>query len=58
MQWSNVKTFEFVCFCETNFNVSTIFSELKKYKKYVLFMKVYVPMERSILFLTKYAIIM
>ena len=59
MQWSHVKTFEFVCYCfEINFDVFTIFSELSGLKGNVLFMKTYIPMKGSILSLTKYAIFM
>ena len=42
----NRKIIKGVCFCETNFDVFTIFS--------VLFMEIYTPMETSDLFLTKY----
>ena len=58
MHWSQVKTFEFVCycfyclmsifflfclyFCKTNFDVFTIFSELSGLKGNVLFMEIYI----------------
>ena len=74
MQWFHVKTFEFVCycfycltsifffflfcFCKTNFDVFTIFSELSGLKGNVLFMKIYTSMKSSILSLTKNAIFM
>ena len=45
-------------FCETNFDVFTIFSELSGLKGNVLFMEIYIPMKSSILSLTKYAIFM
>ena len=58
MQWFHVKTFEFVCycfycltsiffvffcFCKTNFDVFTIFSELSGLKGNVIFMDVCIP---------------
>ena len=72
MQWSHIKTFEFVCycfycsttifvlfcFCETRFDVFNIFSELSGLKGNILFMEIYIPMESSIISLTKYAIFM
>ena len=69
IQWSHVKTFEFVfdcfycltsiflfCFCETNFDVFTVFSELSGLKRNILFLEIYIPIKSSILSLTKYAI--
>ena len=72
MQWfQNVKTFVFVCycfycltsiffvlfcFCETNFDVFTVFSELSGLKRNILFLEIYIPIKSSILSLTKYAI--
>ena len=55
MQWSHVKTFEFVCycfycstsifvlfcFCETNFDVFTILSKFSGLKRMILFMDIY-----------------
>ena len=66
MQWSHVKTFEFVCycfycltsifvlfcFCETN----VIFSERFGLEGNLLFMVIYIPMKSSILSLEKNAI--
>ena len=63
MQWSHVKTFEFVCycfycltsifvlfrFCETN----VIFSERFGLEGNLLFMVIYIPMKSSILSLEK-----
>ena len=46
------------CFCVTNFDVFTIFSELSGLKRNVPYMEIYIPMKRSILSLTKYAIFM
>ena len=42
------------CFCETNFDVFTVFSELSVLKRNVLFMEIYTSMKSSILSLTKY----
>ena len=62
IQWFHVKTFEFACycfncltliffvlfcFCKTNFDVLTIFSELSGLKGNVLFMEIYTPMKSS-----------
>ena len=48
--------FVLFCFCETSFDVFTIFSELSRLKRNVLFMEIYIPMKSSILCVTKYAI--
>ena len=48
--------FVLFCFCETSFDVFTIFSELSRLKWNVLFMEIYIPMKSSIISLTKYAI--
>ena len=47
----------FVLFSRENFDVSTIFSKLPELKKNALFMKIYIPMERSNFSVTKYTII-
>ena len=71
-QWSHIKTlnsffivfivninfFVLFCFCETNFNVFTIFSRLSNFKKKMYFSwKIYIPIESWNLSLTKYWII-
>ena len=67
MQWSRVKIFEFVFYCLTSiffvlflrdkFDVFIILSKLLNLKKYVPFMEICIPMERSNLSLTKCSII-
>ena len=50
--------FVLFCFCTTNFDVFTIFSELSGLKGNVYFMKIHIPMKSSILSLPKYVIFM
>ena len=45
--------FVLFCFCKTNFDVFTIFSELSGLEGNVLFMEIYIPMISAILSLTK-----
>ena len=54
----DVNFFVLFCFCETNFDVFTIFSELSGLKRNVHFMEIYIPIKSSIFSLTKYAIFM
>ena len=54
----DVNFFVLFCFCETNFDVFTIFSELSGLKRNVLFMEIYTSIKSSIFSLTKYAIFM